>query len=156
MNSTPNLGPGLNLTPRQKRLVRESFESLREYSDSVVLLFYGRLFELAPQTRGMFKIGIPEQARKLMNTLTSLVEALDRFEELRPALADLGRRHADYNVEPAHYQLLVTALMWAFGQALDIEFDRETRAAWELLLGAVSTVMIEGAATVEAQPVEQA
>jgi nitric oxide dioxygenase len=137
-------------------LVRESFESLREYSDSVVLLFYGRLFELAPQTRGMFKIGIPEQARKLMGTLTSLVDALDRFEELRQGLADLGRRHAEYKVEPAHYQVLVTALMWAFGQALGVEFDRETRTAWERLLNAVSAVMIEGAAEVEAQPIEKA
>jgi hemoglobin-like flavoprotein len=152
-NSTLNFRPELNLTPRQKRLVRESFESLREYSDSVVLLFYGRLFELAPHTREMFKIGMPEQARKLMNTLTSLIDSLDRFEELRQNLAELGRRHVGYNVEPAHYQLLVTALMWAFGQALDLEFDRETRTAWEQLLGAVSAVMIEGAATVEAQPV---
>jgi nitric oxide dioxygenase len=143
----------MNLTPRQKRLVRESFESVSEYSDSVILLFYGRLFELAPQARGMFKIGMDEQAGKLMSTLASLVDALDRFEELRQYLADLGRRHAGYNVEPAHYQLLKTALMWAFGQALDIEFDRETRAAWELLLDAVSAVMIEGAAAVEAQPV---
>jgi nitric oxide dioxygenase len=154
-NSTPDLTPELNLTPRQKRLVRESFESVLEYSDSVVLLFYGRLFELAPQVRGLFKIDIREQARKLMNTLMSLVAALDRFEQLRRDLADLGRRHAEYKVEPAHYQLLVTALMWAFGQALDIEFDRETRAAWEQLLGAVSAVMIEGAAQVEAQPVEK-
>jgi hemoglobin-like flavoprotein len=104
----------------------------------------------------MFKIGMPEQARKLMATLTTLVDSLDRFEELRQDLADLGRRHADYKVEPAHYQLLVTALMWAFGQALDLEFDRETRTAWEHLLGAVSAIMIEGAAAVEAQPVEKA
>ncbi|HUE04514.1 MAG TPA: globin domain-containing protein [Bryobacteraceae bacterium] len=154
-NSTPNFLPEPNLTPRQKRLVRESFESVRDYSDSVVLLFYGRLFELAPQVRGLFKIDIREQARKLMNTLTSLVDALDRFEELRRDLADLGRRHAEYKVEPAHYQVLVTALMWAFGQALDIEFDRETRAAWEQLLGAVSAVMIEGAAEVDPRPVEK-
>jgi hemoglobin-like flavoprotein len=152
-NTTPNFLPGLNLTPRQKRLVRESFDSVREYSDSVVLLFYGRLFELAPEVRGLFKVDIREQARKLMNTLTSLVDALDRFEQLRRDLADLGRRHGEYKVEPAHYQLLVTALMWAFGQALDIEFDRETRAAWEQLLGAVSAVMIAGAAEAEAQPV---
>jgi hypothetical protein len=46
--------------------------------------------------------------------------------------------------------------MWAFGQALDLEFDRETREAWEHLLGAVSAIMIEGAAAVEAQPVEKA
>jgi hemoglobin-like flavoprotein len=154
-NSPPNFSLEMNLTPRQKRLVRESFESVREYSDSVVLLFYGRLFELAPQVRGLFKIDIRAQALKLMDTLTSVVDALDRFEELRQYLADLGRRHAEYKVEPAHYQLLVTALMWAFGQALDIEFDRETRAAWEQLLGAVSAVMIEGAAEVEAQPVEK-
>jgi hemoglobin-like flavoprotein len=130
MNSMPEPGAAWNLTPRQKRLVRESFESVREYSDSVALLFYARVFELAPQTRGVFKIGIRERAQKLMATLTGPVDALDRFEKLRPDLAALGRRHAEYKVEPAHYQLLVTALMWAFGQALGIEFDLETRTAW--------------------------
>jgi hypothetical protein len=34
----------LSLSVKQVRLVRESFESLREYETSVVLLFYGRLF----------------------------------------------------------------------------------------------------------------
>jgi nitric oxide dioxygenase len=141
----------MSLSPRQKRLVRESFESMREYSDSVVLLFYGRLFELAPEVRALFKIEIRQQAFKLTAMLTSMVDGLDRFEELRPMLSELGRRHAGYNVQPAHYQVLVTALMWAFGQALGMEFSRETRAAWELLLEEVSSVMLEGGAT----PAEQ-
>ncbi|SPE41319.1 hypothetical protein SBA3_4220008 [Candidatus Sulfopaludibacter sp. SbA3] len=143
MNSTTTL----TLSERQKRLVRESFESIGEYSDSVVLLFYGRLFELAPQVRGLFKIEIREQAVKLLDMLKTVVDALDRFEELRPQLAELGRKHAGYNVQPAYYQVLVTALMWAFGQALGLEFTRETRTAWEALLGAISSVMLEGAAT---------
>jgi nitric oxide dioxygenase len=147
-----NTTPVLNLSPRQKRLVRESFESLREYSDAVVLLFYGRLFELAPEVRGLFKIEIREQARKLLDMLRSMVDALDRFEELRPQLAELGRKHAGYHVQPEHYQVLVTALMWAFGQALGMEFDRETRAAWEHLL---SAVMLEGAAAAATHPVEK-
>jgi nitric oxide dioxygenase len=138
--------PLLNLSPRQKWLVRESFESVLEYSDSVVVLFYGRLFELAPQTRGLFTIEIRQQARKLTDMLASVVEALDRFEQLRPELLELGRRHVGYKVEPEHYRVLVTALMWAFGQALGAEFSRETRAAWEELLGAVAGVMLEGAA----------
>ena len=146
-------GPALNLTWQQKELVRESFESVREYADSVVLLFYGRLFELAPQVRGLFTIEIREQARKLMSTLTSLVDALDRFGELRSELAELGQRHAGYRVEPAHYEVLASALMWAFGQALGVAFDRETRLAWEQLLREVSAVMIEGAA-VATQTVE--
>jgi nitric oxide dioxygenase len=139
-----------NLSPREKRLVRESFESVREYSDAVVLLFYGRLFELAPEVRSLFKIEIREQARKLLDMLTAMVDSLDRFEELRPQLAELGRRHIAYHVEPAHYQVLVTALMWAFGQALGMEFSRETKTAWERLLTAVCAAMLEGAAAEQA------
>jgi nitric oxide dioxygenase len=152
MTPDPSFRPELNLTTKQKRLVRESFESVQEYSNSVVMLFYGRLFELAPQVRPLFRVDIATQSAKLMDTLKHLVSALDRFEELRPDLAELGRRHAEYKVEPAHYQVLVIALTWAFGQALDLEFDRETRGAWEQLLGAVSAVMIAGAAEVKALP----
>jgi hemoglobin-like flavoprotein len=144
--------PSLNLSPRQKRLLRESFESIREYSNSVVLVFYGRLFEIAPQVRPLFKIEIRDQASKLMDMLTSMVDSLDHLEALRPQLEELGRRHAGYNVKPEYYQVLLTALMWAFGHALGMEFSRETRAAWEHLLTAVSAVMLEGAQTPWAEP----
>jgi nitric oxide dioxygenase len=145
----------MSLSVRQKLLVRDSFESVREYSDSVILLFYGRLFELAPEVRSLFKIEIREQARKLLEMLTAMVDGLDRFEEMRPLLAELGRRHAGYNVQPNHYQVLATALMWAFGQALGIKFSRETRSAWEQLLAEVSAAMLEGASAVEQLPIEK-
>ncbi len=136
----------LSLSPAQQRLVRESFQSIREFEVSVVLLFYGRLFETAPEVRALFKIGIREQARKLMDTLGTVVEALDHFETLRPRLEDLGRRHVNYGARPEHYQVLSSALVWAMGQALSVEFDRETKAAWSELLSAVTSVMLEGAA----------
>jgi hemoglobin-like flavoprotein len=138
--------PEYSLSTQQKRLVRESFESVREYEESVVLLFYGRLFEIAPEARKLFKIDIREQSRKLVDTLTLVVNALDRFEALLPQLADLGVRHAGYGVEPYLYEKLRTALLWAMGQALGVEFDRETRAAWESLLTTISAVMLEAAA----------
>ncbi len=136
----------LSLSPAQQRLVRESFQSIREFEVSVVLLFYGRLFETAPEVRALFKIGIREQARKLMDTLGTVVEALDHFEALRPRLEDLGRRHVNYGARPEHYQVLSSALVWAMGQALSVEFDRETKAAWSELLSAVTSVMLDGAA----------
>jgi len=133
------------LTPQQKRLVRESFESLEEYSDTAVRLFYGRLFEIAPPVRGLFKVDIREQSRKLHDMLASIVGTLDRFDELKPVLADLGRRHVAYGAQPAHYDALRTALLWALGHALNTEFDAPTKAAWDLLLRSVSSAMLQGA-----------
>jgi nitric oxide dioxygenase len=138
--------PELKLSARQKQLVRETFESLREYENSVLVLFYGRLFEIAPEARPLFKIDIRRQSGKLMDTLRLVVDALDRFEELRPHLQELGRKHAGYGVQEYQYEKLRAALFWAMGQALGLEFDRETRAAWDTLLTTISCVMLEAAA----------
>lgn len=143
----------LLLSTKQKRLVRDSFESVQAYGTSVVVLFYGRLFELAPETHGLFKIDIREQARKLVETLRTTVEALDKFEKLRPVLTELGRKHAGYGVQPYQYEKLRSALLWALGQALGLEFDRETRDAWDQLLTTISAVMLDGAA--QERPTQQ-
>ena len=134
---------GLQLSQQERRLIRESFQSVQEYADSVLLLFYGRLFELAPETRALFSISIREQAGKLMKTLRMVIDAMDDFEALRPQLAELGRRHVGYGVKPEYYQVLRSALLWAMGRALDTEFDHQTRAAWTSLLTAVSNAMLE-------------
>jgi len=137
---------GSPLTATQKRLVRESLDSMQEYETSVVVLFYGRLFEIAPETRALFKIDIREQSRKLMDTLRTTVDSLDHFTELSPVLEELGRKHLTYGVQDYHYEKLRSALLWAIGQALGLEFDRDTRAAWDELLSAISSIMLNGAA----------
>jgi hemoglobin-like flavoprotein len=139
--------PKLALSSKQRRLVRESFESAKEYETSILILFYGRLFETAPETRALFKIEIHEQAKKLMDTLGIVIDAIDRFEEMLPYLAELGRKHAAYGVQPYQYERLRTALLWALGQALGLEFNSETRAAWDRLLAAISAPMILAAAS---------
>jgi len=145
--------PNLLLSTKQKRLVRDSFESVQAYGISVVVLFYGRLFEIAPETRALFQIDIREQSKKLAETLRTTIEALDRFEELLPALAELGRKHVGYGVQSYHYEKLRSALLWALGQALGLEFDRETRTAWDQLLSMISAVMLDAAA--QAQPTQK-
>ena len=140
-----NDAPRLQMTPRQKRLVRESFQSIEEYAESVWLLFYGRWFGLDPSVRPLFPAGMKDQSRKLMDMLRSVIDAQDRFEEFRPLLAELGRKHVAYGAQPHHYETLRSAFLWALGQALGEEFHRETRDAWTALLVAVSAVMLEAA-----------
>jgi hemoglobin-like flavoprotein len=129
------------MTPAQRRLVRDSFESLREYGSPLALLFYGKLFELDPSARSLFHNDIALQGRKLMDMLGAVVESLDDFQPMRFHLAELGRKHADYGVRPEQYETLTSALLWAIGQALEADFDAPTREAWHLAIRAICAAM---------------
>jgi hemoglobin-like flavoprotein len=133
------------LTLRQRHLVRESFATVRSYSNSFTKLFYGRLFEIAPSARGLFKHGIEEQSRKLLDMLSTIVSALDDLDTLRPQLAELGRKHVTYGAKAGDYDSVRRAILWALAHALEFEFDPETKSAWDRMLQAVSAVMLEGA-----------
>jgi hemoglobin-like flavoprotein len=134
------------MTPDERRLVKYSFDSLRDQAGPVSLLFYGKLFELDPSARRLFHNDLLLQGRKLMDTLSWVAESLDRFDSMHARLAELGRRHAGYGVRPEQYDTMTAALLWALAQALGPDFDPPTRAAWTRALSAIATVMKEAAA----------
>ena len=135
----------LMMSPDQRQLVRLSLDRLREQADPLSLLLYGKLFELDPSSRRLFHNDLAAQGRKLWDTLDAVAGALDRFESVRPRLAELGRRHASFGVQPADYDTLLNALLWAFAQALGPDFDARTREAWRLALTAVASAMQDAA-----------
>ncbi|MBI4890580.1 MAG: hemin receptor [Acidobacteria bacterium] len=146
------------MTFAQKQMIRDSYEQIRTFDEAVFLLFYGRMFELDPTIRPMFRHDMKEQAKKLIQTLDLVVDSLDRMEALKPRLAELGRSHAGYGVKPHHYETLAAALLWAFGQALSAGFPAEVRAAWRAVLAELSAEMIaagEGAGAMEKKGAEE-
>lgn len=131
----------------QAHLVRDSFELLKQQSpQAVLLLFYGRLFSLDPSLRPLFKSDINLQTQKLADSLATVIGALNNFDAARPILRELGARHVSYGVKSDHYDTLRQALLWALGQALQQDFDPDTRQAWDQLLQEVSAEMLSGAA----------
>jgi hemoglobin-like flavoprotein len=138
------------MTPRQKQIVADTFPVIREIAIPVSLLFYGRLFDLDPSLRALFKIDMTEQSKKLVAMLNSIVESIDDWERIAPVLRELGQRHVTFGVKAEHYDTLCSALVWAFGQALQRGFDDEVRAAWTEVILAVNEQMKIGAVTVPA------
>ena len=134
------------MTSRQKQLIRETFPSLREVAGPLVQLFYGRLFQIAPAVRHMFRNDIGIQSRKFSEMLETLVDGLDDFDRQRPLLRAMGLRHVAYGVTPDHYKTLQTAFLWALGHMLYPVFSQETKDAWATLLQEVSAQMQAGAA----------
>ena len=90
------------MTNEQINLVKATFEKIEPLSETVADIFYGRLFELDPNLRHLFKGDMKEQGRKLMQMIGLAVRGLDRIEELIPAVQSLGVRHANYGVKEAH------------------------------------------------------
>jgi hemoglobin-like flavoprotein len=136
------------MTPREKQIVSESFPLIREMAIPVSLLFYGRLFDLDPSLRQLFKIDMKVQSKKLVAMLDAIVECIDDWERIVPVLRQLGKHHVTYGVKEQDYNTLCSALVWAFGQALQPGFDNEVRAAWTAVIRDVNEQMKIGAAAV--------
>ena len=140
------------MTPEQTLIVRETFAKVEPISEAAAALFYGRLFELDPSLRPMFRGDMAEQGRKLMQTLAVVVHGLDRIATLVPAVEALGRRHAGYGVRDEHYATVASALLWTLEQGLGPAFTPAAREAWTAAYTLLATVMQRAAAEATLEP----
>ena len=136
------------MTPEQVELVQSSFKKVEPIATEAGNMFYGRLFEIAPQVRPMFSDDIAEQRDKLLKMLSTAVNNLHQVEQIIPAVRDLGRRHVDYGVKDEHYDTVGSALLWTLEQGLKDEFTPEVKDAWTETYTTLATVMKEAAAEV--------
>lgn len=135
----------------QKILVQASFGKVVPIADVAAGLFYGRLFELDPSLRHLFRGDLKAQGRKLMHMLSVAVAGLDDLDRLVPAVRALGRRHVGYGVTDAHYATVGSALLWTLEQGLGAEFTPSVRAAWTAVYTVLAEVMQQAAGEVEAR-----
>ena len=134
------------MTPEQKQLVRDSFAKVAPIAPTAAELFYGRLFELDPSLRPLFKGDMKEQGRKLMAMIATAVAGLDKLDTIVPAVRALGKRHAGYGVIDAQYDTVAAALLWTLEQGLGPDFTPATKEAWTACYTLLAGQMKEAAA----------
>ena len=130
------------MTPQQINLVQSSFKKVVPIAGTAADLFYGRLFEIAPEVRSMFPEDMREQKTKLMTMLGTAVSNLHRLDTILSAVKDLGQRHKGYGVTAAHYAPVGAALLWTLEQGLGAEFTPEVEAAWTETYTALAGAMM--------------
>jgi hemoglobin-like flavoprotein len=130
------------MTPDQVKLVQDSFAKVAPISAKAAELFYGRLFEIAPQVRAMFPADMTEQRKKLMTTLAIVVNGLNNLDAILPAASALAKRHVSYGAEPAHYRTVGDALLWTLEQGLGPAWTPQVAAAWTSAYTTLSGYMI--------------
>ncbi|HEX8169395.1 MAG TPA: protein kinase [Thermoanaerobaculia bacterium] len=130
--------------PDVHELVQTSFELVFARKEEAATIFYAKMFELAPELRALFaKTDMRVQRDMLMNMLAATVRGLDRLEELRPALEDLGRRHFGYGVQIPHYAIVEACLLYAVETIAGPAFNLDVKLAWTAIYNFVAQTMIE-------------
>lgn len=131
----------MTLTQQQINLVQESWEKVVPISETAAELFYGQLFEIAPEVKPLFKGDMKAQGDKLMKMLNIAVNSLNNQGQIVPIVEESGRRHAGYGVKDAHYQKVAEALLWTLEKGLGEAFTEEVKHAWIAVYVLLSTVM---------------
>ncbi|HLG83805.1 MAG TPA: globin family protein [Bradyrhizobium sp.] len=133
------------MTPEQVTLVQQSFSKVAPIADQAAVLFYDRLFEIAPQVKAMFPTDMTEQRKKLMATLAVVVNGLSNLEAILPAASALAQRHVAYGAKPEHYPVVGSALLWTLEKGLGDGWTPDVASAWTAAYGTLSGYMIEQA-----------
>lgn len=133
------------MTPEQINLVQTSWTKVAPISDTAADLFYGRLFEIAPEVKPLFPDEMSGQKKKLMQTLGYVVGGLNNLDGIIGAVRELGIRHVGYKVTPEMYGSVGAALLWTLEQGLGDDFTPEVGEAWGTAYGILSSTMIDAA-----------
>jgi hemoglobin-like flavoprotein len=134
------------MTPEQAVLVKNSWAMVTPIADKAAELFYGKLFEMDPSLKALFKGDMTEQGRKLMTMINTAVNGLDKLEAIVPAVEQLGERHVAYGVKDEHYDTVGAALLWTLEAGLGDEFTPEVKEAWTVTYGVLADTMKAAAA----------
>jgi nitric oxide dioxygenase len=145
------------ITDAQIALVQSSFREVLPIADVAGLMFYERVFTLAPGTRSMFGDDIAAQATRTMAAVKTAVDSLADLDVVGPFLLRLGARHVRYGVRTEHFDVVGAALLWTLEQGLGERFTPAVRdawvAAWDVIAGAMRTGMSRAEARFEPQAV---
>jgi hemoglobin-like flavoprotein len=133
------------MTPEQAKLVQQSFSRIVPIADKAAVIFYDRLFEIAPQVRSLFPSDMEEQRGKLMATLTAVVGGLTNLPSILPAASALARRHVSYGARAEHYPVVGAALLWTLEKGLGEGWTPDVADAWKAAYATLSGFMISEA-----------
>jgi hemoglobin-like flavoprotein len=125
--------------------VQQSFAKVAPISEQAAVIFYDRLFEVAPSVKPLFPTDMKEQRKKLMATLAVVVGGLSNLPSVLPAASALAKRHVGYGAKPEHYPVVGGALLWTLEKGLGDSWTPEVADAWTTAYGTLSGYMISEA-----------
>ena len=130
------------MTPKQTKIVQETWSKIKPIANTAVQLFYQKLFETNPSLKNLFAhTNMDQQHIKLLRALNLVVENIEQIDSLKPVLEDLATRHHSYGVQDQHYDSVGSALLWTLGEGLGSDYTEDVETAWKDAFAEISGIM---------------
>jgi hemoglobin-like flavoprotein len=126
------------MTNKQITLIRSSWEKAGEQPLTTGILFYDRLFALAPETRYVFRTPVSDQTAKLMAVTGSIINKLEQRDEIIYDITGMAQEYAGYGLKAMHYRAVGNSLLWALEKRLDNSWSNELKEAWSVFYKFIS------------------
>ncbi|MFC6011325.1 FAD-binding oxidoreductase [Nocardia lasii] len=134
---------------RTVALIRTTFKAVAAEDGGTEKLsrsFYSILFTDYPGVRDYFPAAMDSQRDRLVKAISYTLDRLEEPDKLLPFLAQLGRDHRKYGVQPAHYVAVANSLKTAIREFAGTEmWTDEVANAWDEGLATISGAMIAAA-----------
>jgi hemoglobin-like flavoprotein len=123
--------------------LQESFRSSAEHGTELADLFFARLFSEHPELRTMFPADMTAQKKKLVDTLSMVIEHLQRPQVVRARIEHLGMAHRNYGAKPEHYPYVAQALIGAMAETAGSHWTGDLQGDWTVAIRLIALAMID-------------
>eukprot|EP00522_Entomoneis_paludosa_P006109 CAMPEP_0172441402 /NCGR_PEP_ID=MMETSP1065-20121228/1946_1 /TAXON_ID=265537 /ORGANISM="Amphiprora paludosa, Strain CCMP125" /LENGTH=150 /DNA_ID=CAMNT_0013190753 /DNA_START=182 /DNA_END=634 /DNA_ORIENTATION=+ len=137
-------------------------QKIPNYEEVAGQLLFKNIFKVEPSAQKIFSFAetysLGDEALyvdpKFVKHSTSVIEMVtaavklleqDDMDTLTSVLKDLGKRHALYDVLPAHYPIVGEALIMTLAAALGDAFTEDVKKEWLNIADVIFTTMLAGA-----------
>ncbi len=125
--------------------LKESWAIVAKSGDEVPLYFYSHLFLSHPELRELFPISMAAQRDKLVTALGTIVSNVDKVEEVKPFIEQLGRDHRRFSVVADNYSAVGASLLATLQQFLGPAWTETLAGDWAAAYGLIAKVMVTAA-----------
>ena len=127
----------------EQHLIKISFETAIERTNLVVE-FYKTLFDNNPDLAHLFPKDMSTLQRKMVEALSTVIEAADKPDVLASILIPMGRRHGKWNVNPEMLPAVTNTLLEVIASANGDQWSEANTRAWVKFLDYIGGLFLAG------------
>lgn len=133
------------LTPEQKKIVKETIPILKQAGEALTTQFYQNMFNEYPQVKIYFDSTNQKNLRQPKILAFALLKYAENIDDLSPLVdfvKQIVSKHVGLQIKPQHYPYVGNALIGTMGQLLGSTATKEFIDAWTQAYGNLAQLLI--------------